>query len=172
MFTPYSKCFTCVLFTSYLCFARFNLINQSVFFMKFVFFFSHVWSPYFLYLSLLFSCSRADSSSKKTKSSSEESRSETYGKLKQLLQPCTFAVCSLLSVCAPKACSVFNPLHDLHGWLCSREWVSVLLSACSFCSCWKLTRSWKAQAISWIFLLALGSWENLLELLLLEVLCH
>uniref|UniRef100_A0A8B9MZG8 Rho guanine nucleotide exchange factor 12 n=1 Tax=Accipiter nisus TaxID=211598 RepID=A0A8B9MZG8_9AVES len=44
-----------------------------------------------------------DSSSKKTKSSSEESRSETYGKLKQLLQPCTFAVCSMLSVCVPKA---------------------------------------------------------------------
>lgn len=50
-----------------------------------IFFFPHVWSPYFLYLSLLFSCSRADSSSKKTKSSSEESRSETYGKPK--LQP-------------------------------------------------------------------------------------
>lgn len=68
-----------------------------------IFFFSHVWSPYFLYLFLLFSCSRADSSSKKTKSSSEESRSETYGKLKQPLQPCTFAVCSMLSVCAPEA---------------------------------------------------------------------
>lgn len=101
LFQVFHLCFVHILFV----FCMINLINQSVFFMKF--FFSHVWSPYFLYLSLLFSCSCADSSSKKTKSSSEESRSETYGKLKQLLQPCTFAVCSMLSVCAPKALTLY-----------------------------------------------------------------
>ncbi|XP_030920311.1 rho guanine nucleotide exchange factor 12-like, partial [Geospiza fortis] len=67
-----------------------------------------------------------DSSSKKTKSSSEESRSETYGKPK--LQPPPGQLLLLLSV-NPR---LFPP-PDLHGWLCSRDCPSTLLqsSACS-----------------------------------------
>lgn len=172
LFTPYSKCFAYVLFTSYLCFARFNLINQSVFFIDF--FFSHVWSPYFLYLFLLFSCSRADSSSKKTKSSSEESRSETYGKLKQPLQ--ALHLCSLLHAFC--LCTRgFYPLRDPHGWLCSKEWETGFtccfsVSACSSRSGWKLTRTWQAQAGTYVLLFSVPNWENLVGLLFLEILCH
>lgn len=74
------RCYHLCMLISCLCSAWINPIVEIIFNEVFP-----CWSPYFLYLFLLFSCFRADSSSRKTKYSSEESRSETYGKLKQPL---------------------------------------------------------------------------------------
>jgi len=77
----------------------------------------------------------------------------------------------MLSVCAPEA-FILYVIRMVGSAAGSGKLGLNVLSACSFCSGWKLTHTWQARAVTWILLLPVDSWENLLGLLFLEILCH